>query len=144
MERKFYLVDSEVLPKVFAQVLEAKENLSTGKAKNISQAAKMAGISRSALYKYKDSIFSVNSAASSFTLLLRLRDEPGVLQRVLQVIASAGANIVTINQSIPKDRVADVSVTYRAGTGQKKVEVLVEELRLLPGVVEVHRSLEGV
>ena len=36
---------------------EAKRLLAVGRAKNLSEAAKLAGISRSALYKYKDHVF---------------------------------------------------------------------------------------
>lgn len=57
MEKRFLLVDVNVLPEVFLHVLKAKELLASGKAKNISVATKMAGLSRSAFYKYKDCIF---------------------------------------------------------------------------------------
>ena len=60
MEKRFLLVDAEVLPEVFLSVLKAKELLASGAAKNISAAVKQAGISRSAFYKYKDSIFDAD------------------------------------------------------------------------------------
>ena len=53
-ERRFLLVDADVLPEVFVKVLQAKELLASGAVSNISAAAKQAGISRSAFYKYKD------------------------------------------------------------------------------------------
>ena len=55
-ERRFLLVDAEVLPEVFVKVLQAKELLASGAVSNISAAAKQAGISRSAFYKYKDTL----------------------------------------------------------------------------------------
>ena len=54
LERRFLLVDVSVLPEVFLKVLKAKELLAAGSAKNVSAATKMAGLSRSAFYKYKD------------------------------------------------------------------------------------------
>ena len=51
---KYLLVDMSVLPDVYARVIEAKGYLQSGEAANSSQAAKMAGISRSAYYKYKE------------------------------------------------------------------------------------------
>ena len=56
-ERRFLLVDADVLPEVFVKVLQAKELLASGAVSNISAAAKQAGISRSAFYKYKDTVF---------------------------------------------------------------------------------------
>ena len=53
-ERRFLLVDSSALPDVFLKVLQAKELLASGSVSNISTAARQAGISRSAFYKYKD------------------------------------------------------------------------------------------
>ena len=38
MERRFLLVNAEVLPDVFLKVLRAKEMLASGEAKNISEA----------------------------------------------------------------------------------------------------------
>ena len=49
----YLLVDMSVLPEVYVKVIEAKGYLQSGEAANASQAAKMAGISRSAYYKYK-------------------------------------------------------------------------------------------
>ena len=51
MEKRFLLVDVNVLPEVFLRVLRAKELLASGAAKNISVASRMVGVSRSAFYK---------------------------------------------------------------------------------------------
>ena len=53
---KYLLVDSQILPEVYLKVILAKKLLAQGKAKSASEAAKSAGISRSAFYKYKDFI----------------------------------------------------------------------------------------
>ena len=50
------IVEADLLPEVLLKVIEAKKLLSQGKAKNSSEAARMAGISRSAYYKYKDGV----------------------------------------------------------------------------------------
>lgn len=62
LERRFLLVDVSVLPEVFLKVLKAKELLAAGSAKNVSAATKMAGLSRSAFYKYKDCILTRKTA----------------------------------------------------------------------------------
>ena len=86
------LVDASVLPDVFSKVLEAKEYLQTGHAATAAEAARMAGISRSAFYKYKDAVFPYDAerSGSILTVHLILRDRPGVLSSVLSAFAAAG------------------------------------------------------
>ena len=55
MERRFYLVDAQVLPEVFLKVVRAKELLASGEARSISAATRAVELSRSAFYKYKGS-----------------------------------------------------------------------------------------
>lgn len=115
------LVDAGVLPEVFGKVLEAKEHLQSGRAATAAEAARMAGISRSAFYKYKDAVFPYDAerSGSILTLHLILRDRPGVLSSVLSSFAAAGVNILTVNQNIPAGGVASVSISARdrpAGT----------------------------
>ena len=54
LERRFYLVDAQVLPEVFLKVVRAKELLASGEARSISAATRSVDLSRSAFYKYKD------------------------------------------------------------------------------------------
>ena len=68
MEKKFLIVDQAVLPEVFSKVLRAKELLASGAAKNVSAAAKMVDLSRSAFYKYKDSVFDFENTKSIVTV----------------------------------------------------------------------------
>ena len=72
-ERRFLLVDADVLPEVFVKVLQAKELLASGAVSNISAAAKQAGISRSAFYKYKDTVFDAENGRESITVVATVR-----------------------------------------------------------------------
>ena len=56
---KYLLVNQDLLPAVYSKVAFAKSLLASGEALNATQAAKMAGISRSAYYKNKDGIFEL-------------------------------------------------------------------------------------
>ena len=112
-ERRFLLVDAEVLPEVFVKVLQAKELLASGAVNNISAAAKQAGISRSAFYKYKDTVFDAETGRESITVVATLLDKTGALQSLLSGISAAGASIVTITQSRPENGAAQVEVTVR-------------------------------
>ena len=70
-ERRFLLVDSSALPDVFLKVLQAKELLASGSVSNISTAARQAGISRSAFYKYKDYVFDAETGREAITCWIK-------------------------------------------------------------------------
>ena len=137
-QNKFLLVDLSVLPEVFARVVEAKRLMAQGKAKSYSDAAKMAGISRSAFYKYKDRVFPYESSdlTRMLTLNITLVDEPGILSALIAGLYQAGGNIVTINQNIPADGVAPVSVAIRIDRDRSDEEI-VARLAQISGVVTV-------
>lgn len=137
MERRFLLVEASVLPDVFLKVLKAKELLASGEARNISAAVRAVDLSRSAFYKYKDSIFDSENNRGTATVIATLRDETGALQALLAAISAAGASIVTINQSTPENGAAQVAVTIRTGTMQMSAEELTEKLARQRTVVEV-------
>ena len=65
---KYYLVERTLLPEVFQRVIEANEAIASGKAATASEAAKIAGLSRSAYYKYKDGVRPFFEAALSPTI----------------------------------------------------------------------------
>lgn len=140
-EEKYLLVDERVVPEIFKKVLEAKKYIATGKAKNSSEAVKLANISRSAFYKYKDRVMEYNSQAANniITLYLMMEDVPGVLSSVINHLAEYGANILTINQNIPSDGVAAVTISIRTTDVTLEEEQLFERLRQLRGVVRLSK-----
>ena len=142
-ERRFLLVDADVLPEVFGKVLQAKELLASGAVPNISAAARQAGISRSAFYKYKDTVFDAETGPtrkSPSAVVATLLDKTGALQGLLSGISAAGASIVTITQSRPENGAAQVEVTVRTGTMQMTVDEMLTRLSRQPCVVEIHRG----
>lgn len=138
MEKRFLLVDAEVLPEVFMKVIKAKELLASGEARNISAATRAVELSRSAFYKYKDSIFDSENIREVATVMATLLDETGALQSLLAGISEAGASIVTIHQSTPENGAAQVAVTIRTSTMQMGVEDLAHRLSRQRTVVSVH------
>ena len=113
-EVKYYIVAANALPEVFIKVAEAKRMMQTGEADTVGDATKKAGISRSAFYKYKDSVqpFNDMKAEHIITFYGMLKDNTGVLSHVLGIFASSGANILTINQSIPTNGCAGDKTGY--------------------------------
>ena len=89
----------------------------------------MAGISRSAYYKYKDSVYPYQSKGASrlVTIHAVLEDRPGVLMALISSFYDAGANILTVNQNIPVMGAALVSISAR-------VDFLLDSLRKVDGV----------
>lgn len=76
---RLLLVDAGAVPEVFVRVVEAKRYLQSGEAETAAEAARMAGISRSAFYKYKEAVFPYDEerAGHILTVHLLLRDRPG-------------------------------------------------------------------
>lgn len=133
---RYWLVAADALPDALLKVAEAKRLLRTGEAKTVGRAVDMAGISRSAFYKYRDAIWPFQDlrAERIVTFQGRLRDAPGVLSRVLAVFASAGADILTIDQSIPIDGCAAVTICAEASS--VPLEELLEEVSGAEGVLK--------
>jgi len=129
---RYLLVDAQALPDVFLKVVHVKQLLAQGKATSLSQAVKLAGLSRSAFYKYRDCVhpYSGEDAGGISTLYCELCDEPGVLSSLITALYKAGGNIITINQNIPVDGVAPVTVSIRTNKGNP-----LPQIQSLPGVV---------
>lgn len=132
---KYLLVDMSILPEIYAKVVEANGYLQSGEATSASQAAKMAGISRSAYYKYKDKIFEYNEQGDDVTAInAKLIDNAGVLSSVMNELYLAGANILAVNQSIPVNNIADVSITVRLSQTDVSTEDLMLKIKNIGGV----------
>ena len=140
-EEKYLLVEESIAPDIFKKVLEAKKYLATCKARNSSEAVRLADISRSAFYKYKDRVMEYNSNASGniVTFYLTMEDIPGVLSSVINHLAEYGANILTINQNIPSDGIAAVTVSIRMTDVTLEEQPLMQHLRDMHGVVQVSK-----
>ena len=134
---KYYLVAADALPEIFIKVAEAKRMMQTGEADTVGAATKLVGISRSAFYKYKDSVQPFNDMKSEhiITFYAMLKDTAGVLSRVLSVFASSGANILTINQSIPTNGCAAVTISAETSDMTESLEQLMVDVTALNGVV---------
>lgn len=139
LKPKYYLVEHSLLPEVLQRVIEANEAVATGKAATASEAAKMAGLSRSAYYKYKDGIRPFFEATTDriITFQFLLYDTPGMLSCILGLMADSGANLLTVNQSIPMRGRASVTIAARTGELKYSVEELMQQAEKLDGVIKV-------
>ncbi len=139
MLKKYLIVSKKILPDVYEKVIEARNLINDGNVKGISEAVKKVGISRSTYYKYKDYVFSPseNSIGRKAVITMMLRHEKGVLSNVLNHISSAKANILTINQSIPINGKASVSVSLDISDIEKSIDDVILELKKIKGVSTV-------
>ncbi|MCI8776445.1 MAG: ACT domain-containing protein [Oscillospiraceae bacterium] len=133
------VVDSAVLPEVILKVLEVKKLLANKEEKSSASACKRVGVSRSAYYKYRSCVFSYEEKIMQriITLYMILKDEPGVLSSVLVSLHNLNSNILTVNQSIPIDGVATVTISLRLNESFDEAIVMKSIIAGLKGVVEV-------
>ena len=135
---KYYIVEASALPEVFIKVAETKRLLSTGKAATVNDATQMTGISRSAFYKYRDSIMPFQDMRSSrmVTFQILLHDEPGSLNKLLTILADHRANIMTINSTVPSNGSGVVTIAAETVNLEVSLEDLLEAFRQVPGVIK--------
>lgn len=133
----YYIVDAEALPEIFRKVVDARRMLDTGEAETVNQAVQLAGISRSAFYNYKDAVrpFQDMLHGRIVTFQIMLKDEPGILSHVLNLFAGSGANILTINQGIPINGCAVVTVNAETSGLEGSLQELLARLNGAEGVL---------
>ena len=133
---KYYVVSGDILPDVLEQVMQARILLQSGKAKRISEAVKMVGISRGTYYKYKDAVFSYNEEQSNSKAIISmiLRNEKGTLSKVLSLVSVKQVNVLAINQTIPINGIANVALTLDISDLEIGIQSLVSLIEAMPMV----------
>ena len=136
MLENYLIVHKSILPEYFETVLRAKHLLEEGKAKNVMQATKMVGISRSTYYKYKDYILEPIriSDGRKAVISMLLSHETGILSHVLSKISEAGASILTITQSLPVHGYASVTITLDISGMPSTITGLLKDIDNCQGV----------
>ena len=133
----YYIVDKRVMPEVFLKVVEAKELFEKGVVASVQEAVDSVGVSRSAYYKYKDyvSVVSRSTRGKIITLAFNLEDKAGILSLVLNILADHRANVLTINQNIPINNVANVTITVDTGDMTLSVRDMLDNISKIHGVL---------
>ncbi len=140
MKSNSYLViDKSVLPEIYEKVVYATSLLESGEAGNTSEAARMAGISRSVYYKYKDGVFPYKKKDSSGMVSMQvvLQDKPGALMNLLEVFYEVNANILTVNQNIPVKGRAFVTISASSSEMTVEADELIGMLKKVDGVIKI-------
>ncbi len=133
---EYYVVKGKAVPEVLMKVVEAKSLLETGRVQTVQEAADEVGISRSSFYKYKEDIFPFrdDTKGKTFTFMMQMHDEPGLLSEVLQVVADYHANILTIHQSIPTNGVAMLTISVEVLPTTGDINSMINQMESKPGV----------
>ena len=137
-KHKYYIVEASALPEVFVKVPEAKRLLSTGEAATVNEATRMTGISRSAFYKYRDSVLPFQNMMSGriVTFQFMIHDEPGLLANMLDIFPECNANIQTINSIAPSNGTAVLTISAETMELNVPLEEMLDRLREFPGVIK--------
>ena len=135
---KYFIVEADAMPEIFRKVAEAKRLLETGEVRTVNRAVQAVNISRSAFYKYKDAVRPFHDMLHGriVTFQVLLRDEPGILSGVLNVLSGTGMNILTINQNIPVNGCAVVTMTAETSALRDSLEDVLSHLSESEGVIK--------
>ena len=136
MLSNYLIVHKSILPEYFEKVLACRRLMETGKCKEVSQAVKQVGISRSTYYKYKDFIFEPTDLNSSRKAVfsMMLDHAPGVLSSLLACISESGASVLTITQSLPIQNKASVTISIDITDVTESVDSFSARLSAIPGL----------
>lgn len=132
----FFLVREEILPEAIKKTIKVKDMLKRGEARTINEAVEKMELSRSAYYKYKDYVFPFYEASKEkiITLALLLEHKQGVLSKVLNTIAYDHGSVLTINQGIPLQGVANATISIETVELVIDLEALLDKVRMIEGV----------
>ena len=123
---EYYIVEAKALPEVFLKVARAKWLLETGEVATVNEATRATGLSRSAFYKYRDSIAPFQNLLTGriLTFQFLLRDVTGLL-----------SSILSIHQTIPTNGSASVTISAETTRMEKGAEELLKTLSAMESVL---------
>lgn len=138
--RKFYLIREDVLPESVIKTLKVKDALKNNSNLSIYDAVKQFNLSRSAFYKYRETIFPVDEKIldqREFTLILYVNDIVGMLAQVLNAISQLQLSVLTIHQSVPIEDKATITLSLNARNSNLSIDEVFESLREINHVTKV-------
>ena len=135
-DNKYYVLRKKAVPEVLLKVVEVKKLLESDVNLSIQEATERMGLSRSSFYKYKDDVFPFhdNARGKTITIMMQVDDEPGLLSKILSLVAKYGANILTIHQTIPVNQIAMLTLSVEILPTSGDVTGMMNEIEDLPGM----------
>lgn len=136
---KYYLVQEDILPEAIKKTIKVKEILKMGEVKTINEAVEKMDLSRSAYYKYKDYVFPFFEIAQGkiVSITISMMNDPGMLSAILNSVANHNGSILTINQDIPLQGIANCTISFETKNLIGSLEGLLDSIRTIQGVIKV-------
>lgn len=138
--KKFYLIREDVLPESVVKTLKIKDALKNNPELSIYEAVKLFDLSRSAFYKYRETIFPVDEKMLNhreFTLILYVNDIVGMLAQVLNTVSKLQLSVLTIHQSVPMEEKATITLSLSAKDTTISIDEIIKALRNIEHVSKV-------
>ncbi|MDK8538134.1 ACT domain-containing protein [Staphylococcus haemolyticus] len=138
--KKFYLIREDVLPESVVKTLKIKDALKNNPELSIYEAVKLFDLSRSAFYKYRETIFPVDEKMldhREFTLILYANDIVGMLAQVLNTVSKLQLSVLTIHQSVPMEEKATITLSLSAKDTTISIDEIIKALRNIEHVSKV-------
>jgi len=138
-DKQFYLVREDVLPEAMKKTLDAKLLIERGKAESVADAVQAVDLSRSAFYKYRDTVFPFQTVVKQriISLFFHIEDRSGTLSHLLSTVASSGCNVLTIHQTIPLQGRANVTLSLDTASMNVELNEMLRRLKSLEFVDKV-------
>ncbi|NGY87376.1 ACT domain-containing protein [Bacillus megaterium] len=138
-DKQFYLVREDVLPEAMKKTLDAKLLIERGKAESVADAVQAVDLSRSAFYKYRDTVFPFQTVVKQriISLFFHIEDRSGTLSHLLSTVASSGCNVLTIHQTIPLQGRANVTLSLDTASMSVELNEMSRRLKSLEFVDKV-------
>lgn len=133
---EYLLIKTEVLPEVFNNVMEVKALLQSGTVSSVNEAVQKVGMSRSAFYKYRDSVQAYQDPITLdiLTIVASLLQESDALGDIILYLTKQGAKLLNISQSLPYQGFADLMLSVDISATDGDRVALRRELARIPGV----------
>lgn len=132
-EKVYYIIREDVLPEAVKKTIIMKKALEENPKLSILEASKRFDLSRSAFYKYKDTIFPIQEIQrqSILSLSIDVDDIPGILGRVLSVVNEEKCSVLTIHQTVPINSRATIIISLEIDPGHTNIEKLTKRIQNL-------------
>ena len=133
------MVQEDILPEAIKKTIKVKEILKMGEVKTINEAVEKMDLSRSAYYKYKDYVFPFFEIAQGkiVSITISMMNDPGMLSAILNSVADHNGSILTINQDIPLQGIANCTISFETKNLIGSLEGLLDSIRTIQGVIKV-------
>lgn len=137
MDKQYYLVNKKILPDFIDEIIKIKEEIEE-ESISVSTACERHNISRSTYYKYKDLVFKpIQNITNKAIISFRALNVKGVLSNVLTEIANLNANVITLNQDMPINDYAFITITIDISQLNVEFYEFIEKIKAIDNVRKV-------